>query len=366
MHIALIIEHFRASVGGAEGYAVLVMRCLRDRGHRISVFAVSGEGDDGLPVRICSLEDGVIFARDLGVDLVIDWGLNVSADVHRLGGGVHREFLRIGLVAYGSGIFAWFKRLGYLFMGKHRRIMGLEDRLFAEDGSYFVAVSDFVARQVCVVAPWLSESRVCVLLNGVDGERFNIGVREVGRVAKRAELGFGAGEFVCLFVAHNLRLKNIVLLERVFDILHGRDSRVRLLLLGKRDAGIDRDWYVYGGCSGRMEEFYGACDLLVHPTFFDACANVVLEGMACGLPVISSDCNGSAELIVNGDNGFVLPVVGERGVIVERWVDCIAGLLGDRELLERVGRRAGEMMLEHSIERYVDGFERFLLEIAGK
>jgi UDP-glucose:(heptosyl)LPS alpha-1,3-glucosyltransferase len=40
--------------------------------------------------------------------------------------------------------------------------------------------------------------------------------------------------------------------------------------------------------------------MFVHPTFYDPCSNVVLEAMACGLPVITSRYNGANELLTSG------------------------------------------------------------------
>ena len=41
---------------------------------------------------------------------------------------------------------------------------------------------------------------------------------------------------------------------------------------------------------------YAAADVYVHPTIYDTCSLVVLEAAACGLPVITTRCNGAAEL----------------------------------------------------------------------
>ena len=51
----------------------------------------------------------------------------------------------------------------------------------------------------------------------------------------------------------------------------------------------------------------GESDCLILPSVQEGISNVVLESMAIGLPVISSDCGGMKEIINYGRNGFYFP-----------------------------------------------------------
>ena len=53
---------------------------------------------------------------------------------------------------------------------------------------------------------------------------------------------------------------------------------------------------------GRHVPYYAAADVYVHPTIYDTCSLVVLEAAACGLPVVTTRCNGAAELFHDGDD----------------------------------------------------------------
>jgi UDP-glucose:(heptosyl)LPS alpha-1,3-glucosyltransferase len=55
-----------------------------------------------------------------------------------------------------------------------------------------------------------------------------------------------------------------------------------------------------------MKACYFASDFLVHPTFYDPCSLVVLEALACGLPVITSRYNGASELLDPPRDSYVL------------------------------------------------------------
>ena len=44
----------------------------------------------------------------------------------------------------------------------------------------------------------------------------------------------------------------------------------------------------------------------MQPTYYDPCSLVVLEALACGLPVITTAQNGASELLTDGVDGYVL------------------------------------------------------------
>src|SRR4029079_15722540 len=76
---------------------------------------------------------------------------------------------------------------------------------------------------------------------------------------------------------------------------------------------------------------YFASDFFVHPTFYDPCSLVVLEALACGLPIITSRYNGAAEVMRPPREGYVLDDPHN--------LDQLAGAL--KHLLDPARRAAG-------------------------
>ncbi|KPJ58135.1 MAG: hypothetical protein AMJ42_03820, partial [Deltaproteobacteria bacterium DG_8] len=66
------------------------------------------------------------------------------------------------------------------------------------------------------------------------------------------------------------------------------------------------DNLIFIGEEKALEKYYGVSDLLVLPTLYDPFSNVCLEALACGLPVITTKSNGAAEIIEEGENGYII------------------------------------------------------------
>lgn len=86
--------------------------------------------------------------------------------------------------------------------------------------------------------------------------------------------------------------------------------------------------------------------------------NALIEAMCLGLPVISTDCpcGGPAELICDGENGFLIPVGDEEAL-----ADRMRRLLKDEKLAERMGRQAAKLLEEYRPERVNAEWTSYLL-----
>lgn len=92
---------------------------------------------------------------------------------------------------------------------------------------------------------------------------------------------------------------------------------------------------------------YGLGDILVVPSLYENLANVLLEGMAAGLPIVTTSSGGSPEVVVHGTNGLVVPP-GDP----EALAGAISDLLTDAETRDRFSRNNREKALKDlSLER---------------
>lgn len=84
-----------------------------------------------------------------------------------------------------------------------------------------------------------------------------------------------------------------------------------------------------------VEESYGACSVFVHPALEDGWGLVIAQALACGRPVIATRQSGAAELIVPGENGYVV----DAGQ-VEPLAEHLRLLAADPALADRLGSAA--------------------------
>jgi len=139
---------------------------------------------------------------------------------------------------------------------------------------------------------------------------------------------------------------NLVIVGRGPEEAHLKAMASELKLNGVTFLGL-QPW-------STMREIYPACELLVLPSFYEPFGNVVLEAMACGLPVIGTKIAGMADIISHGETGYHTPP-GD----VDRLSHYMRILLADSALRSKMSKAArnvaegkfDDMIIARSVER---------------
>src|SRR5205085_9219821 len=112
----------------------------------------------------------------------------------------------------------------------------------------------------------------------------------------------------------------------------------------------------------RLRAFMQAASLQVCTSAFENLSLAILEGMACGTPVLGTPGGGTPELIAQIDPALVL-----KNDHTHTLADALPQCLSDRERLEHLGQRARAVTMEHyDWERVVDGLEAVCGEVARR
>jgi UDP-glucose:(heptosyl)LPS alpha-1,3-glucosyltransferase len=247
-------------------------------------------------------------------DITFGVGNTLKADILQPHGGVHWAWFWRSLRAYENPILWMIKFLGRIFSPKQWVSGWVEDAPYrAKRLRAIIAISDMVKQDMM---RWyqIPEERITVVYNGVDIEHFHPRNRQYREEIRRRH-GIGE-ELVILFVSNNFRMKGLGFLIRALAEVKKEDHpSLRLLVLGRdrkepylrlaKKIGVSEE-VLFIGSTDEPEKYYGAADLLVHPTFYDACSLTVLEALASGLPVITTHSNGAGGIITQGQEGFVI------------------------------------------------------------
>jgi starch synthase len=154
-----------------------------------------------------------------------------------------------------------------------------------------------------------------------------------------------------LFVGALTQRKGIGYLLDAIDML---GSQVELTIVGKRfspnprvDDACNRWRWFETLPHSEILDLMQRADVLVLPSLAEGCALVVPEALACGLPVIVTPNTGSLEYVLDGREGFVVPICSADAV-----ADRLNYLNHDRDRLAEMSARAHATAAKKSWENY--------------
>lgn len=253
-----------------------------------------------------------------------------------------------------------------------RYMAAVERRVFALSAR-IVAVSEFSATQIRSRLPRATD-RVRVIPTGVETDYF---VPPADRAAARAAVGLEADdpdEPLVLGVGRLAGVKQFDRLVTAFAVACARGLRARLVIAGDgpERPRLEQLALTYGVqdrvklaryCDRpRLRAFMQAADLQVCSSAFENLSLAILEGMACGTPVLGTPGGGTPELVGQIDPRLVL-----ADDHTHTLAEALPVWLADRQHLGSLGARARQITVErYDWERVVDGLEAVCTEVAHR
>lgn len=336
MRIAHLTATFPPYPGGAGNTAYRFARGQAERGHHVEVFTAPAPGRGEAPDPGAATVHRIEPLLAMGNAPLIPALARVEGfDVVHL----HYPFIFGSELTLAARLRRRRRGQALLVHYKNRLIgRGLRGGLFAAYERTWAPLVVRAADRICVLSPDHAASvpylariarrdpgRLVEMPNGVDCGRFVPGPDAAG---VRDRLGIPPGGLVAAFVATLDRAHHFKRLDVAIDALSepgGED--VRLLVAGGgeltdsfRDraaaAGVaDRVHCLGSVAHERLPEVLRAADLLVLTTEPPESFGIVLiEAMACGLPVVATDYPGVRAVVDDGDTGLIVPTGDPRAV----------------------------------------------------
>lgn len=362
--------------GGIERVALETVNALANRGHEVRLVAYDADRsalDDRVALQTPRRPRGPELRSALKFPAVADAALGDGDDV-RCGFGVlsapgsvvwvtsvHARWLEV--VRQGEAAASWKRRVNPF----HPLMVRQSNRQFAPG----------FHRRLLAMGPAVAEDlqRFCgsdpraieVLPHGYDAAAFGVERAAGLRAEARAALGFADDDRVAVCVANEIDRKGVPTL--IAAAARSADPGLRLLLVGRLDAAtIQASARRHGLPPERLRivppqddvaRYYAAADVFALPTLYDAWGLVIVEALACGCPVITTDRAGAASVVEAGRSGTVLSDphdVAALAAALEHWTEP-----KNRPERQAVAASVAALTWPRVIERY----EQILEDVAA-
>lgn len=374
-HLTLV-RQYPVGPGGAERYLELLVRGLTERGFEITLLCA-----DAPPHKVFSDTASVDVVR-LDIPNLSRWRplrawyfpwlvqswlkkypqpfvfsleRNWRQDLLRSGDGIHVEWLQRRR-ALRHDALNWLTAISPY----HRLSVMCERRAYNPERTLWVLANSNFVREQIVSRFRFPAGRTEVIHNGVDLERWS----PEADPWLRARLGLSAETALGLFVGTGWERKGLGEACDALAAWSAKSGRPTHLAVAGRGPGRKYRGpnVTFFGTIGHAElqRFYRGADFLLLPTWYDPFANVTLEALASGLPVITTRANGAAEILDEGIDGAVVESPRDRGAMVEK-----IGLFADAAKREEVRGACRRKAEQYGLADHVGKVIQLCMKVAA-
>lgn len=248
--------------------------------------------------------------------------------------------------------------------GNKRRLLDQMERLTYACAT-MVYPNSYGLEKIIIQNKYTSHKKLKVLAkgssNGIDTSQFDPAVvQEETKKQLRHELGIKEDDFVFLFVGRIVKDKGINELVKAFEEIHKKFDNSHLILVGDFERTLDpllpetedkinQNEHIHTvGYKSDVIPYFASADVLTFPSYREGFPNVVMQAAAMQLNSIVSDINGCNEIIKNGENGWIIPVMNSQ-LLEERMEWCLNNL----EQSKKMGLKSRQVMLKDYERKFV-------------
>lgn len=208
----------------------------------------------------------------------------------------------------------------------------------------------------------ITSDNIQVLPNGIDT------TLSLSSSSLKESLGIAPGETVIVCVANLHTNKGHTYLLEAFERVYQKYPNMRLFLIGdgeekanlkkQIDTYTSRKHIFFLGKRTDVHEILQLSHIFVLPTLFEGMSNALMEAMAAGLPVITTDIEENRELVKDKETGILVPVKNSDTI-----ADALDTLLANEALRSQIGQTAKKFIEENfSLKKIARDWNNLLAE----
>lgn len=236
----------------------------------------------------------------------------------------------------------YYQKYASLMQKLYYKIVYLYHHRALKNTNVVVCTSQYTKKQLEIIHGY---KKAVVIYCGVDTNLFR------PMKVKKEKFGINKEKTILIYTGNLIKRKGADLLPEIMKKLG--NNFVLLMTAGMRNQTIKKGKNII--FLGRfpfkkLVEVYSVSDILVFPTRLEGFGYTVAEAMACGKPVVTTNCSSLPELIIDGKGGFLCEIDN-----VDDFVEKIRILARDENLRKRMGIFNRKRILEN-----------FTLDVMGK
>ena len=268
---------------------------------------------------------------------------------------------------YFAGDFCYADRIStkysdiYRLTPRHHHFARFEKEVFGVQATTLLLMLSEQEKKIYQNNYATDEDRFVILPPALDKKNVITEDTVAVRIEKRQALNLDNDEYLILFVGSGFKTKGLDrAIKAVASLPDELRSKSRFMVVGQDNADTYQRLAENLGVSKRIEftggridvpELMLAADCLLHPAYREAAGNVLLEAVASGLPVLTTDSCGYSSHIVSADAGIVLGAPVSQSDVNQALVDILCS--PERERWIENGRNYSRIQQLYAMPEFV-------------
>ena len=273
------------------------------------------------------------------------------------------KFLKKKLVVKITGDYAWeqysleneiievidFQR--HKLSGRFKTLRKVQERV-CRSADLVIVPSRFLAK---VVRHWgVKEEKIKVVYNGTDFKPLDLKKEE-------ARKNIGISGNIILSAGRLVPWKGFKMLVKIMPELIKEHNFARLVIVGdgpemetleimKNNLGLQNKVYMVGKKpQEELKMYLAAADMFVLNTAYEGFSHQLLEAMAAGVPVVTTNAGGNPELVKQGDNGFMVKYNDELNL-----TEAIKAVFGNEDIRQKFSEEGKKTAERFTVKKMTD------------